>query len=172
MRSSVASALTKHAPLKSETGHQMCTYCMLSLCCHSKPNPVTSHLSAPSCPFCRILTTQLVVANVKNNAEGDKNLRARISKRTRKLNEGSSSLKGLSSAISLFGRINGRGKLKVDDSGCSVTDKLWELGVHQMAIDIIVVHLTDVYMLDLYSLCRVWHCKSFFFSFLFVCFFF
>ncbi|XP_020102028.1 E3 ubiquitin-protein ligase XB3-like [Ananas comosus] len=124
MRSSVASALTKHAPLKSETGHQMCTYCMLSLCCHSKPNPVTSHLSAPSCPFCRILTTQLVVANVKNNAEGDKNLRARISKRTRKLNEGSSSLKGLSSAISLFGRINGRGKLKVDDSGCSVTDKL------------------------------------------------
>ncbi|XP_024538729.1 E3 ubiquitin-protein ligase XB3 isoform X1 [Selaginella moellendorffii] len=34
-------------------GHQMCASCILTLCCHNKPNPAIPFSPPPGCPFCR-----------------------------------------------------------------------------------------------------------------------
>ncbi|KAL6854002.1 hypothetical protein ACP4OV_020031 [Aristida adscensionis] len=82
-----------------DCGHEMCAACTLALCCHSKPNPTTLALHPPACPFCRGAITRLLVAKP-----------ARLSRRRsmRRSDQGSSSFKGLSSAISRIGRGSGR----------------------------------------------------------------
>ncbi|XP_076891076.1 putative E3 ubiquitin-protein ligase XBAT31 [Bidens hawaiensis] len=56
-----------------DCGHQMCAQCTLALCCHNKPNPTTTSLTAPACPFCRSNIARLAVAKVKVN-DFDRNL--------------------------------------------------------------------------------------------------
>ncbi|CAM0885587.1 unnamed protein product [Alopecurus aequalis] len=117
-----------------DCGHQMCAGCTLALCCHSKPNPTTLTLLPPACPFCRSSISRLVVAD--NKAKGpataasaalvdeadEKRLSRRRSRRSR---EGSSSFKGLSSAMgSLSNKIGrGSGRLTGDSDG-GFLDKL------------------------------------------------
>lgn len=72
-------------------GHQMCAHCTLALCCHNRPNSATSCQSAPVCPFCRSSITRLVSANPASNLGK--------ARRSRNLTEGSSSFRGLPSAM-------------------------------------------------------------------------
>uniref|UniRef100_A0A0E0JUA5 RING-type E3 ubiquitin transferase n=1 Tax=Oryza punctata TaxID=4537 RepID=A0A0E0JUA5_ORYPU len=93
-----------------ECGHQMCAACTLAICCHSKPNPKTLLLHPPACPFCRTTISRLVVATTKTNAA------ALSRRRSRRSRDGSSSFKGLSSAIGSFSRMGrGSGRLVVAD---------------------------------------------------------
>ncbi|KAK6244873.1 hypothetical protein QUC31_011282 [Theobroma cacao] len=114
-----------------QCGHRMCAHCTLALCCHKKPNPLTSSPVVPICPFCRRGITQLAVAKINNNeaeaAEASPPLRLScgnitnndtgpefspskpIKSRKSNFSEGSSSLKGLS-AISSFGKMGSRGR--------------------------------------------------------------
>ncbi|KAK3140933.1 hypothetical protein QOZ80_5AG0407930 [Eleusine coracana subsp. coracana] len=96
-----------------DCGHQMCAPCTLALCCHSKPNPTTLTLPSPACPFCRGSISRLLVAARTSTAaasdpdpDPDKaaaaspQLTHRRSRRSHNLSsEGSSSFKGLSSAM-------------------------------------------------------------------------
>ncbi|KAG6493955.1 E3 ubiquitin-protein ligase XB3-like [Zingiber officinale] len=85
-----------------ECGHKMCAHCMLALCCHNnKQNPMNLCISSPTCPFCRSSIIRLVVAKTKAKDKEDKDAISKLSrsKRHRNLSEGSSSYKGLSSAI-------------------------------------------------------------------------
>ncbi|KAL6616812.1 hypothetical protein ACP70R_039082 [Stipagrostis hirtigluma subsp. patula] len=100
-----------------DCGHQMCAACTLALCCHSKPNPTTLTLQPPACPFCRTTITRLLVANSSSRGGGDHGskdeaasprLSRRRSRRSRHPSEGSSSFKGLTSALSRIGRGSGR----------------------------------------------------------------
>lgn len=91
-------------------GHQMCAQCTLALCCHNKPNPTTSALSPPLCPFCRSTIASLVVAELKTcsdvvNPEFGDVSSPRFRKPRKSLNEGSSSFKGLMGSL---GKIGGR----------------------------------------------------------------
>ena len=107
----------------------------LALCCHSKPNPATLTLKPPACPFCRSCISRLVVAASKAKAvavagagdEADeKPASPRLSRRrSRRSREGSSSFKGLSSAMgSLSSKIGrGSGRLAGDGDGAFL-DKL------------------------------------------------
>uniref|UniRef100_A0A453GXD2 RING-type E3 ubiquitin transferase n=1 Tax=Aegilops tauschii subsp. strangulata TaxID=200361 RepID=A0A453GXD2_AEGTS len=98
-----------------DCGHRMCAACTLALCCHSKPNPATLTLQPPACPFCRSCISRLVVADSKAKAVA----------RSRRSREGSSSFKGLSSAMgSLSSKIGrGSGRLAGDGDGAFL-DKL------------------------------------------------
>ncbi|KAF7026540.1 hypothetical protein CFC21_038651 [Triticum aestivum] len=118
-----------------DCGHRMCAACTLALCCHSKPNPATLTLQPPACPFCRSCISRLVVADSKAKAvavagagdEADeKPASPRLSRRrSRRSREGSSSFKGLSSAMgSLSSKIGrGSGRLAGDGDGAFL-DKL------------------------------------------------
>uniref|UniRef100_A0ACD5XGW0 Uncharacterized protein n=1 Tax=Avena sativa TaxID=4498 RepID=A0ACD5XGW0_AVESA len=109
-----------------DCGHQMCAGCTLALCCHSKPNPTTLTLLPPACPFCRSCISRLVVAGSKakgpalvagDDAEEKAAASPRLSlRRSRRSREGSSSFKGLSSAMgSLSSKIGrGSGRMAVD----------------------------------------------------------
>ncbi|VAH86545.1 unnamed protein product [Triticum turgidum subsp. durum] len=118
-----------------DCGHRMCAACTLALCCHSKPNPATLTLQPPACPFCRSCISRLVVADSKAKAVAvagagdeaeDKPASPRLSRRrSRRSREGSSSFKGLSSAMgSLSSKIGrGSGRLAGDGDGAFL-DKL------------------------------------------------
>ncbi|KAH0890129.1 hypothetical protein HID58_052558, partial [Brassica napus] len=112
-----------------DCGHQMCAQCTLALCCHNKPNPTTSTVTPPVCPFCRSVIVRLVVAQNNNNDKsksqyevvdheaGDVNSsKLRKHRRSINLGEESSSFMGLSS-IGSFGRITGRssGRIAADN---------------------------------------------------------
>ncbi|MQL93031.1 hypothetical protein Taro_025659, partial [Colocasia esculenta] len=103
-----------------DCGHQMCAQCVLVLCCHSKPNPTTLCSPAPVCPFCRSNIARLAVAEAKApEKERDKDNypgKPRKSCKSRNSSEGSSSFKGLSSAMGSFGKV-GRGTGRVADTG-------------------------------------------------------
>ncbi|CAA7389675.1 unnamed protein product [Spirodela intermedia] len=95
-----------------DCGHQMCAHCTLALCCHNKPNPATLCAAAPVCPFCRSGISRLVVAEAKIEEERERDgpWKLRRSKKSKNPCEsgGSSSFKGLTSAMGSFGRV-GRG---------------------------------------------------------------
>lgn len=100
-----------------DCGHEMCAHCTLALCCHNKPNPTTSSVTAPLCPFCRSSIAKLVVARAKNEVgEPDNALKLRKSRKSRRISDGSSSFKGLSS-IGSFSKLSGRGSGRIADSG-------------------------------------------------------
>ena len=127
-----------------DCGHQMCAQCTLALCCHNKPNPTTSTVTPPVCPFCRSVIVRLVVAQNNNNNDksksqyevvdreaGDVNSsKLRKHRRSINLGEESSSFMGLSS-IGSFGRITGRssGRIAADNE---LMNKpiLWGSGPH------------------------------------------
>ncbi|XP_076939137.1 putative E3 ubiquitin-protein ligase XBAT31 [Bidens hawaiensis] len=99
-----------------DCGHQMCAQCTLALCCH-KPNPITSTLPQPICPFCRSNIARLTVIKVKvNPADQDLDLysspKQRKSRKSQNLSEGSSSFRGLS-AVPSFGRMVGHSSGRV-----------------------------------------------------------
>ncbi|ERN07825.1 hypothetical protein AMTRI_Chr08g204250 [Amborella trichopoda] len=100
-----------------DCGHQMCAHCTLALCCHNKPNPSssTTHFPTPVCPFCRSNIAQLIVARATKITEDPSKLR-RSFRRSRNFSEGSSSLKGLSSAMGSFGKM-GKGSGRIVDGG-------------------------------------------------------
>ncbi|XP_042373695.1 E3 ubiquitin-protein ligase XB3-like isoform X1 [Zingiber officinale] len=97
-----------------DCGHQMCARCMLTLCCHNKPNPTTLCVPSPTCPFCRSNIARLVVAKTKAIDEGEKatNSKLQRSRRLRNFSGGSSSsFKGLTLSMGSFskmGRSSGR----------------------------------------------------------------
>ncbi|XP_030966385.1 putative E3 ubiquitin-protein ligase XBAT31 [Quercus lobata] len=97
-----------------DCGHQMCAQCTLALCCHNKPNPNTACLTPPVCPFCRSTIGRLAVAKMKNYDDTDHDIgdfsssKLRKSRKSRNFSEGSSSFKGLSSAVGTFGKMGGR----------------------------------------------------------------
>ncbi|XP_074582267.1 E3 ubiquitin-protein ligase XB3-like isoform X1 [Curcuma longa] len=96
-----------------DCGHQMCARCMLTLCCHNKPNPTTLCVPSPTCPFCRSNIARLVVAKTKSIDEGEKatNSNLQRSRRSRNFSGGSSSFKGLALSMGSFskmGRSSGR----------------------------------------------------------------
>lgn len=100
-------------------GHRMCAHCTLALCCHNKINPST----APICPFCRCSITQLRVAEIKTDSNGEIESCLTGDRKSRKssvcANEGSSSsssFKGLS-AMGSFARLGSRSAGKVA-TGC------------------------------------------------------
>ncbi|XP_062095645.1 putative E3 ubiquitin-protein ligase XBAT31 isoform X2 [Humulus lupulus] len=104
-------------------GHQMCAHCILALCCHKKPNSLTTCAAAPLCPFCRSSISQLVVANINTNNERD--IESSLSKPRRSgsnFSEGSNSFKSLS-AIGSFGRMSGRTSGKVAAESSEDVDK-------------------------------------------------
>ncbi|WOL14896.1 E3 ubiquitin-protein ligase [Canna indica] len=91
-----------------ECGHQMCAHCMLALCCHNKRNSISLCLSSPTCPFCRSSISRLVVVKAKVKDEGDEETISKLRKswRFKNSSEGSSSFKGLSSAMGSSGKMN------------------------------------------------------------------
>ncbi|XWS59803.1 hypothetical protein CRYUN_Cryun08bG0153100 [Craigia yunnanensis] len=113
-------------------GHRMCAHCILALCCHKKPNPMTASPVVLVCPFCRRGITQLVVAKINNNeseaeasplslssgkitnndAGAEFSPSKPIKSRKSNFSEGSSSFKGLS-VISSFGKMGSRSAGKV-----------------------------------------------------------
>ncbi|CAL5352983.1 unnamed protein product [Camellia sinensis] len=99
-----------------DCGHQMCAQCTLALCCHNKPNPTTTCLTAPVCPFCRSSIAQLAVAKVKtNNVDADHDItssKLRRSRKSKNFSEGSSSFKSLS-AMGSFGKMGGHGSGRI-----------------------------------------------------------
>ncbi|KAF6981957.1 hypothetical protein CFC21_000401 [Triticum aestivum] len=109
-----------------DCGHQMCAPCTLALCCHNKPNPATLTLPSPACPFCRGSISRLVVAQTRTADGGDPDrpaspqLAHRRSRRSHNLSEGSSSFKGLSSAISKIARGSSR---MVESGDSAAVDK-------------------------------------------------
>ncbi|KAL5230097.1 hypothetical protein ABZP36_028873 [Zizania latifolia] len=109
-----------------DCGHQMCAQCTLALCCHNKPNPMTLTPPSPACPFCRGSISRLVVAQTRSACDSDKpaspQLTRRRSRRSHNLSEGSSSFKGLSSAMGSFSRL-GRGSSRMADSDSIALDK-------------------------------------------------
>ncbi|XP_010557276.1 PREDICTED: putative E3 ubiquitin-protein ligase XBAT31 [Tarenaya hassleriana] len=101
-----------------DCGHQMCAQCTLALCCHNKPNPATSNVNPPVCPFCRSTISRLVVALNKSREDVDletsdfSSSRFRKYRRSMNMSEGSSSFKGLSAAGS-FGKMSGRSSVRI-----------------------------------------------------------
>nr|GMD03584.1 putative E3 ubiquitin-protein ligase XBAT31 [Ipomoea batatas] len=94
-----------------DCGHQMCAHCVLALCCHNKPDPKTTVAAVPLCPFCRSSIAQLSSIEVKGgDSEQDAYSKTTMkARRSRNMNEGSSSFKGLSSGVGSLGRIGGCG---------------------------------------------------------------
>jgi len=111
-----------------DCGHQMCAPCTLALCCHSKPNPTTQTLPSPACPFCRGSISRLLVARTSTPSDPEKagyspQLSRRRSRRSHNLSDGgSSSFKGLSSAMGSLSKI-GRGSSRMVDSDSGSLDK-------------------------------------------------
>ncbi|KAK4764081.1 hypothetical protein SAY87_013519 [Trapa incisa] len=79
-----------------DCSHRMCARCILSLCCHNKPNPTGSRISPPICPFCRSSISGLSVAKVRVSEEHDDDINdiSSCSTKSRKSCEASSSFKG------------------------------------------------------------------------------
>ncbi|THU52815.1 hypothetical protein C4D60_Mb10t07910 [Musa balbisiana] len=100
--------------------HQMCAQCTLAVCCHSKPNPTTLFLPAPACPFCRSSISRLVTTKARDT--GDQNTTSKPRRFRHCSSEGSSSFKGLSSAVGSFGMM-GCGSGRITDSS-DMVDKL------------------------------------------------
>ncbi|KAI0527667.1 hypothetical protein KFK09_003272 [Dendrobium nobile] len=100
-----------------DCGHQMCAQCTLALCCHNKPNPATLCPPAPLCPFCRSNIARLAAAKSEINEDISKDISPKL-RRSRfiSLSEGSSSFKGLSSAMGSFGKMSSRGSGRIADS--------------------------------------------------------
>ncbi|PKA61903.1 E3 ubiquitin-protein ligase XB3 [Apostasia shenzhenica] len=100
-----------------DCGHQMCAHCTLALCCHNKPNPATNCAPpAAVCPFCRSKIARLVIARFESQeTEKDISPKPRRSRQSRNLSEGSSSFKGLSSAMGSFGKMGSRGSGRIAD---------------------------------------------------------
>ncbi|GER54363.1 XB3 ortholog 1 in Arabidopsis thaliana [Striga asiatica] len=98
-------------------GHQMCAYCILALCCHSKPNSSSNNVKIPVCPFCRSSIGRLVVAKSKTDDETESEsnpTKPRKSRKSVSLGECSSNFKGLS-ALGSFGRLSrNSGKFAAD----------------------------------------------------------
>ncbi|GAV69473.1 Ank domain-containing protein/Ank_2 domain-containing protein/Ank_4 domain-containing protein/zf-C3HC4_3 domain-containing protein [Cephalotus follicularis] len=96
-----------------QCGHLMCAHCILALCCHKKPHPITAFPTAPVCPFCRSKITELVVAKITNN-DRELDISPSRPRRSRKSNfsEGSSSFKSLS-AMGSFGKASVRSSGKI-----------------------------------------------------------
>ncbi|KAL6840905.1 hypothetical protein ACP4OV_029165 [Aristida adscensionis] len=110
-----------------DCGHQMCAPCTLALCCHSKPNPTTLTLPSPACPFCRgnisrLLVARTSIANDTEKPSSPAELTRRRSRRSHNLSEGSSSFKGLTSAMGSLSKI-GRGSSRMVESGNGNLDK-------------------------------------------------
>lgn len=109
-----------------DCGHQMCAQCTLALCCHNKPGPSTSDPTPPVCPFCRSTIARLAVVSIETHDDIDQDV-ADISfskpsklRKSRNLNEGSSSsFKGLSN-------VNSFGKMGSHSSGKIVTENEWD----------------------------------------------
>jgi len=109
-------------------GHQMCAQCTLALCCYNKPNPTTTSITPPVCPFCRSNIVRLmVVMKIENHDETDQDSvdincsKINKSRKLRNLNDsGSSSFKGLSSVS--FGKLGGRSSGRV---AAEWIDKEW-----------------------------------------------
>ncbi|KAL5227058.1 hypothetical protein ABZP36_015323 [Zizania latifolia] len=115
-----------------DCGHQMCAACTLALCCHSKPNPTTLLVQPPACPFCRSTISRLVVAS-KAAAEPERPASPRLSRRrSRRSREGSSSFKGLSSAVGSLSKI-GRGSGRLADGG-----ELMDKPEHDLSVSVCV----------------------------------
>ncbi|VAH12729.1 unnamed protein product [Triticum turgidum subsp. durum] len=91
----------------------------------NKPNPATLTMPSPACPFCRGSISRLVVAETRTADGGDPDrpaspqLAHRRSRRSHNLSEGSSSFKGLSSAISKIAR----GSSRMAESDSAAMDK-------------------------------------------------
>ncbi|XP_064943902.1 E3 ubiquitin-protein ligase XB3-like isoform X2 [Musa acuminata AAA Group] len=100
--------------------HQMCAQCTLAVCCHSKPNPTTLFLPSPACPFCRSSISRLVTTKARDT--GDQNTTSKPRRFRHCSSEGSSSFKGLSSAVGSFG-LMGCGSGRITDSS-DMVDKL------------------------------------------------
>nr|GLL30997.1 putative E3 ubiquitin-protein ligase XBAT31 [Ipomoea trifida] len=98
-----------------DCGHQMCAHCVLALCCHNKPDPKTTVAAVPLCPFCRSSIAQLSAIEVKggDNEQDAYSKTTMKARRSRNMNEGSSSFKGLSSGVGSLGRIGGCGLGKI-----------------------------------------------------------
>ncbi|OWM89299.1 putative E3 ubiquitin-protein ligase XBAT31 [Punica granatum] len=100
-------------------GHQMCAHCTLALCCHNKPNPTTASINPPVCPFCRGPIARLAVAKIKNSDDHDHEVneisssKLKKSRKSRNFSEGSSSFKGLSSAVGSLGKMASRGSGRI-----------------------------------------------------------
>ncbi|CAH9108805.1 unnamed protein product [Cuscuta epithymum] len=115
-----------------DCGHQMCAQCVLSLCCHNKPNPTTAVTAPPVCPFCRSSIERLsVVVKVNNNSNDDtidhldtSSKVKKVNKRSHNISEGggSSSFKGLS-AVGSFGRITNRGSGRIPEENAIIDNK-------------------------------------------------
>ncbi|KAI3864909.1 hypothetical protein MKW92_048025 [Papaver armeniacum] len=106
-------------------GHQMCAHCTLALCCHNKPNPNTTFLPIPVCPFCRSNISQLLVAKTKTGDELDIDLNSSKPTKSRKsltLSEESSSFMGIS-GLGSFTKMGTRGSGKVADASDDSVDK-------------------------------------------------
>ncbi|KAG8053765.1 hypothetical protein GUJ93_ZPchr0001g31399 [Zizania palustris] len=115
-----------------DCGHQMCAACTLALCCHSKPNPTTLLMQPPACPFCRTTISRLVVAS-KAAAEPERQASPSLSRRrSRRSREGSSSFKGLSSAVGSLSKI-GRGSGRLADGG-----ELMDKPEHDLSVSVCV----------------------------------
>ncbi|XP_078428855.1 E3 ubiquitin-protein ligase XB3 [Wolffia australiana] len=106
-----------------DCGHQMCANCTLALCCHNHPGPGPMLSTVPTCPFCRCRISQLVVAEI-TAAEAEspqpKLRRSRKSKITAE-SGGSSSFKGLTSAMGSFSRVGRASSGRIAD--CSDTSE-------------------------------------------------
>ncbi|XP_064985761.1 E3 ubiquitin-protein ligase XB3 isoform X2 [Musa acuminata AAA Group] len=100
--------------------HQMCAQCTLAVCCHSKPNPTTLFLPSPACPFCRSSISRLVTTKARDTE--DQNTTSKPRRFRHCSSEGSSSFKGLSSAVGSFGMIS-CGSGRITDSS-DMVDKL------------------------------------------------
>ncbi|XP_020585488.1 E3 ubiquitin-protein ligase XB3-like [Phalaenopsis equestris] len=101
-----------------DCGHQMCAHCTLALCCHNKPNPTTQCPPAPLCPFCRSNIARLAATKSEINEDIDKDISPKLRRsRFMSLSEGSSSFRGLSSAMGSFGRMSNRGSGRIVDGG-------------------------------------------------------
>ncbi|PKA52465.1 E3 ubiquitin-protein ligase XB3 [Apostasia shenzhenica] len=109
-----------------DCGHQMCADCTLALCCHSKPNSATACPPAPVCPFCRSNIAQLVVAesNTQENLDKESSPRLKSARHNWNLRgEGSSSFKGLPSAMGSFGNMSSRGSGSIVNSSDFIDNK-------------------------------------------------
>lgn len=107
-----------------DCGHQMCAHCTLALCCHNKPNPTTLCPPAPLCPFCRSSIARLVVAKSEINEDIDNEASPILRRYRQSMNpsEGSSSFKGLSSALGSFGKMSPHGSGLITDNS-DILDK-------------------------------------------------
>jgi hypothetical protein len=93
----------------------MCSHCTLSLCCYNKPNPTTTYITPPVCPFCRSTIARLSVAKIKNIKDTDIREICRKSRKSKNFSEGSSSFKSLSVSFGKMGGGRNPGRIAADE---------------------------------------------------------